>query len=251
MHRSQLTKFALVALALIAAGACKAKDQDMDQMGGAATSDAMAGGMAGAMASAEYRIVLHSTWTAANQPYEYPSSNAVSGPHFSGLIGATHNGSYSLFNEGMMPTPGLERLSEEGKHDPLDAEIRTALAAGSVGALFETGALRDFGDSLVTTVRVDSAHPMVSLVAMIAPSPDWFAGVRSVNLMENGAWVASRTMELRAYDSGGDDGMTYKASDRDTNPKKPTTANMSRHFQVNGSIGPVGTITITKVVGAM
>lgn len=136
---------------------------------------------------------------------------------FSGLIGATHNDTYSLFNEGMMPTPGLERLSEEGKHDPLDAEIRAALAAGSVGALVETGPLRDFGDSLVTTVRVNSTHPMVSLVAMIAPSPDWFAGVRSVNLMENGAWVESRTLELRAYDSGGDD----------------------------------GTITITKVAGAM
>src|SRR5689334_8141729 len=111
MHRSQLSRVALVGAAVLAMGACKPKDQDMGQAGGTTSQAAMAG--------AEYRIVLHSTWTAAHNPFEYPGSNALTGPHFSGLIGATHNGSYALFTEGSMPTPGLERLSEEGKHDPL------------------------------------------------------------------------------------------------------------------------------------
>jgi hypothetical protein len=235
MFRSQLAVLMLVSAASLGAVACKPKEQDT-----AARAP---------MAGTEYRIVLHSRWTPANFPFEYPTSNPLTGPHFSGLIGATHNASYEIFTEGAMPTPGLERLSEEGKHDPLDAEIRAALAAGSAGALIETGPLRDFTDSLVTTVRVDSAHSMISIVAMIAPSPDWFAGARNVDLMENGAWVASRTVDLRPYDSGGDDGTTYKAPDKDNNPKKPTTANMSRHFQENGAIGTVGTVTITRVGG--
>jgi hypothetical protein len=194
----------------------------------------------------EYTIVVKSMWTRDRFPFEYPEAGAFTGPHFSGVIGASHEPSYSIFAVGSRPTPGLEKLSEEGKHAPLDAEIRAAVASGSAGMLFESDALRDFKDSLVTTVRVDADHPLVSLVAMVAPSPDWFTGVSNVNLMENGSWVASRSLELWAYDSGGDDGTTYKAPDKDNNPKKPTSRATSRHFAPNGTPMPVGIVTITR-----
>jgi hypothetical protein len=228
----------MVAALAVATAAC-GRDRDERAQGGA-MADQMA------MGAAEYTVVLKSAWTPATHPFEYPTAGALTGPHFSGLIGASHNASYALFAEGAPPTPGLERLSEEGRHSPLDEEIRAAIAAGSAGALIETGALRDFGDSLVTTVQVDDAHPMVSLVAMIAPSPDWFTGAASVNLVENGAWVPSRTVELVAWDSGGDDGTTYKAPDRDANPKKPTTRAATPHFVVNGAPVPVGSVTFTR-----
>jgi hypothetical protein len=228
----------LAALALVAAGACKKAD-NQDQAG-MMMDDHMAAG------SAQYTVVVKSTWTAATHPFEYPAAGAITGPHFSGLIGAPHAAGYSLFRDGAMPTPGLERLSEEGKHAPLDEEIRAAIAAGTAGALVESGPLRDFAESLVVTVTVDSAHPMVSLVAMVAPSPDWFTGVAGVNLMENGAWVAERTLDLYGWDSGGDDGTTYKAPDRDTNPKKPTSRATTPHFVVNGVAVPVGTIRFTR-----
>jgi hypothetical protein len=194
------------------------------------------------LGSAEYTVVVKSSWTAANHPYQYPAPEA----HFSGLIGATHTPAFSLFTEGSRPTPGLERLSEQGQHSPLDQEIRAAITAGSAGVLFVSEPLRNLRDSLVAVVRVDQAHPLVSLVAMIAPSPDWFTGVRNVDLVENGAWAASRTLNLEAYDSGGDDGTTYKAVDRDTSPKKPTTKATTRHFVVNGVAVPVGTVTFTR-----
>jgi hypothetical protein len=81
---------------------------------------------------------------------------------------------------------------------------------------------------------------------MVAPSPDWFTGASNVNLVENGAWVGSRTLTLPAYDSGGDDGTTYKARDRDTNPKKATSRAATRHFIVKGRVRPVATITFTR-----
>ena len=235
MHRGMWTRLALVSAAALAAGACKGRQQ-ADQM---AQHPPMGG--------AEYTVILRSTWTAATHPFEYPTANALTGPHFSGLIGTAHSASFSLFAPGSMPTPGLERLSEEGKHSPLNDEINAAVAAHGALMLFETDPLRNFADSLVVTVRVDSLHPMVSLVAMIAPSPDWFTGVRNVNLMENGAWVENRTVDLLPYDSGGDDGTTYKASDVDNNPKKPTTLNASRHFTVNGQpAAPVGSVTFVR-----
>jgi hypothetical protein len=190
---------------------------------------------------AEYTIVVKSTWTPARHPFEYPS-----GAHFSGLIGASHNANYSIFAVGRRPTPGLERLSEEGKHSPLDDEINDAIATGNALAIFETGGLKNFKDSLVATVRVDARHPLVSVVNMVAPSPDWFTGASNVNLVENGAWVGSRTLTLPAYDAGGDDGTTYKARDRDTNPKKATSRAATRHFIVKGRVRPVATITFTR-----
>ena len=198
--------------------------------------------VAAAPATAEYTVIVKGRWTKANFSLEYPEGAA----HFSGLIGATHGDGYDIFSEGAMPTTGLERLSEEGKHTPLDAEIRAAISAGSAGALFESGALHDFADSLVTTFQVDSDHPLVSVVAMVAPSPDWFTGVRDVNLRENGQWVTSRTIDLYAYDSGGDDGTTYRAADRDTNPKKPTMKSTDPHFVSNGAAQPVGSITFLR-----
>ena len=190
---------------------------------------------------AEYTIVVKSRWTKAEHPLEWPAT-----AHFSGVIGTNHTPAYSIFAVGTPPTPGLENLSEEGKHTPFDKEIHAAIAAGNAGTLFETGPLRNFADSIVGTVKVDDAFPLVSLVMMVAPSPDWFTGVRNVDLRENGAWAPSRTLDLVAYDSGGDDGTTYLAPNKDTNPKKPTSQAMTPHFVINGQVVPVGSVTFTK-----
>jgi hypothetical protein len=207
---------------------------------------AVPGADASAMAAtqngpAEYLIVVKSRWTKAEHPFEWPAA-----AHFSGVIGASHSTAYSIFKVGTPPTPGLENLSEQGKHTPLDNEIRAAIAAGRAGELFESGPLHNFADSIVTSVNVDDSFPLVSLVMMIAPSPDWFTGVSDVNLVENGAWVTSKTLDLVAYDSGGDDGTTYLAPDMDTNPKKPTSQAMTPHFVINGKVVPVGSVTFIK-----
>lgn len=191
----------------------------------------------------EYTIVLKSLWTPSRQPLDYPTGSA----HFSGIIGASHGTAFTLFKEGNTPTPGLERLSEMGAHSPLDAELKAMVMAGKAGAIVESGPLKDFsGDSIVATVRVDAKNPLVSFVAMIAPSPDWFTGLANVNLMQNGMWVTSRTIELHAYDSGGDDGTTYKAADIDTSPKKPISRASAKHFMPNGTPLAVAVVTITK-----
>src|SRR3989454_6829673 len=97
---------------------------------------------------AEYTVIIKSTWTKTSHPFEYPS-----GAHFSGMIGASHNAKYSIFAVGRRPTPGLERLSEEGKHSPLDTEIRAAIDQGNALMLFESGGLKNWKDSMMSTVR--------------------------------------------------------------------------------------------------
>src|SRR5256714_10292724 len=177
----------------------------------------------------EYTVIIKSTWTPATHPYQYPSD-----AHFSGMIGASHNAKYSIFAIGRRPTRGLERLSEEGKHSPLNDEIKAAIDQGNALMLFESGGLKNWKDSMVATVRVDPAHPLVDVVNMVAPSPDWFTGASDVNLLENGAWVSRRRLVLSAYDSGGDDAPTHKPPYKDANPKKPPTPKQHPQFVVDG-----------------
>jgi len=242
--RLQAKLLITMTVAALAAGACR---QQAAQNETAATPAATTAPAMPKAAPVKYSVEFTPLWTKANFPFEYPDTSLIHKPHFSGLIGTAHNASYHIFAEGRMPTPGLERLSEEGKHDPLDAEIKAAIAAGNAVALSESEPLRDFTQTAKTEVMVDDAHPMVSIVAMIAPSPDWFAGVSDVNLMENGAWVPSKTLDVNPWDSGGDDGTTYLADDVDTNPKKPTMLNESRHVMKDGKVMPVARITFTRM----
>lgn len=195
---------------------------------------------------ATYEITFTPGWTARSHPLDYPEAGLLTGPHFSGIIGATHGSGYELFKVGRMPGAGIERLSEMGKHDPLDAEIKAAIAKGTAGALFETDGIKDLTKPVRFTVTVDGKNPMVSAVAMIAPSPDWFAGVANISLKEGGGWVVVKTLDVYAYDSGGDDGTTYMAADKDTNPKKPTSIAGSAHFMSGGKKVPVARITFTR-----
>jgi hypothetical protein len=218
----------------------------------AMASDAMSGdAMAAKLEPARYEVVFSSRWTEKDHPLDYPGPKyaGLSVAHFSPIIGASHAPGYALFAEGAMPSPGLEALSEMGKHQPLDTEIKAAMAAGSVLALFENDApLKDHTQSLTAEVGVDGAHPRVSLVAMLAPSPDWFAGVKDVDLVQDGQWVAEKTVDLLPYDAGGDDGDTFRADDRDSNPKKPTSLQSANpHFVVDGKLLPVASVTFRKL----
>jgi pentapeptide MXKDX repeat protein len=229
-----------------------------DSMAGdSMAADSMAGdsmaadAMAANLPPARYLVTFSSRWTAKDHPLEYPGPKyaGLSVAHFSGLIGASHKPGYALFAEGGAPTPGLERLSEEGKHDPLDAEIAAAIASGQALAKVEsTDPLKDHSKTETAEVAVDGAHPDVSIVAMIAPSPDWFAGLKDVNLVENGQWVGEKTVDLLPYDSGGDDGTTYRADDADTSPKKPIASLAGDpHFTIDGKLLPVASVTFHKL----
>lgn len=201
--------------------------------------------------SVRYQVVFSSRWTDADHPLDYPGPKfaGLAVAHFSGLIGASHKPDYVLFAEGAVPSPGIENLSETGKHDPLNEEIDAAIQSGLALAKVEsTEPLKDHSKTETAEFTVDNDHPLVSFVAMIAPSPDWFVGAKDINLMENGQWVAEKTVELFPYDSGGDDGATYRADDADTNPKKPTSSlNGNAHFTYGGKLLPVATVTFKKM----
>jgi len=197
---------------------------------------------AAAEISVTYKVTFNGTWSKATHPTEFPK-----GAHFSGLIGTTHNGGYVLFKTGKLATRGLKNLSEKGQHSPFDAEIRAAITAGTAGTLIETGPIFNPPGASSVTFKADRRHPMVSLAAMIAPSPDWFAGVRNVRLFANGKWIMRTTVTVYAYDAGTDDGRTYQAANKESKPWKAVRLNGSRHFKQGGKRVAVGTLTFEQI----
>ncbi len=189
-----------------------------------------------------YQVTFERTWSAETHPQDFPLL-----AHFSPVIGATHNGAYQVFPAGKLATAGPERLCEEGKHQPLDGEIRAAIEKGAAGALIETAEpLRSVPGKATATFEIDSKHPMVSIAAMIAPSPDWCALAANVALYQDGEWVASKTVELEAWDMGTDSATSYRALDSDSQPRGSIQLNESPYFVKNGKRVPVGSVTFVR-----
>ena len=190
-------------------------------------------------------LTFQGTWTAATHPVDYPKGGALSlsGAHFSGLIGAPHNERYRLFGEGALATRGLELLSHKGSKSPLDDELKAAGAAGNAGEIFDTGVFLDVTSPKTVTFEVSDRFPLVSVVAMIAPSPDWFVGVANLDLKENGKWVESKTVEARAWDSGTYGGNTYAAEEKPSSPHQPIALSKAPPFV---KTPPIATLTFVR-----
>ena len=89
-----------------------------------------------------------------------------------------------------------------------------------------------------TTRRRGGVRPLATVIAMIAPSPDWFVGVDGLDLRDGVGWADRVTVELRVYDAGTDSGASYAAADVATAPR--------------AAVAPVGYAPLAgRVVGTM
>ncbi len=189
---------------------------------------------------ATYTVTFTSTWADATHPHAAFPTNA----HFSSLIGATHNLSATFWLSGTLASPGIEQMAETGGTSVLRAEI--SAAAPHVGeTLVGPGLGQSPGQVLIPTFMVSRSQPLVTLVTMIAPSPDWFVGVHGLALLdEQNKWHDEITVTLYPYDAGTDDGTDYTSADvAPPIPQPIRSASGVAPF----SLAPMGTFTFTRV----
>ena len=98
------------------------------------------------------------------------------------------------------------------------------------------------------TITVSDQFDHISLVSMIAPSPDWFVGIHGVDLRENGVWARELVFDLDPYDSGTDAGINYTSSNADITPHLPI-ANIADEFPFTGT-PRIGTFRLTLLTPA-
>lgn len=164
---------------------------------------------------AQYRLTFTAFWSEETHPVDFPSN-----PHFSGLIGMVHNEEASLFREGEFASEGIKEMAEKGKKEPLDQEIGNLVANNKALHLISGNFLSLSPGEIKHEFEVSESHSLVSMVSMIAPSPDWFVAVTNVQLIENNEWVDKKTVDFSVYDAGTDSGISFTSENQATNPRE-------------------------------
>jgi len=193
-------------------------------------------------ATARYSVTFNATWSAATHPQEIPPN-----PHFSPLVGGTHSARVGFWAPGGLASDAIEAMAELGASDPLAREVEAAIAAGNAQHVLRGGAIDLSPGSVSLEFEVGRDFPLVTLVSMLAPSPDWFVGVHDLSLIEGGDWAGERLVTLYSYDAGTDSGASYRSPDFDTQPREPVARIDGAPLAMNGSVAPVGTFTFRRL----
>ncbi len=186
-------------------------------------------------------MTFDAMWSATTHPLEFPSN-----PHFSTLVGGTHNQCVSFWEEGGLASEGIRQMAELGATGTFEAEVTASANASQV--LLGTGSFNSPGSNSIE-FDVAESYPLVTLVSMLAPSPDWFVGVTAHPLYVDDAWIDLEQVSLFAYDAGTDSGASYASPNAPTSPREPIAANTSPPFTAKQSLVPVGTFTFELLTG--
>lgn len=72
--------------------------------------------------------------------------------------------------------------------------------------------------ALIGPLSMNSDHFLISTIAMMAPSPDWFSGFYDFDIRNGDMWLDSFVIETFPWDAGTDAGTTYLAADMPIDP---------------------------------
>jgi hypothetical protein len=195
-----------------------------------------------AATTARYRATFRATWSGATHPVDFPAS-----AHFSPLVGGTHNTSVTFWREGAIATDGIRDMAERGLTATLSNEISLAVSAGTAERVFTGGNIGDSPGTATAEFAVSQQFPRVTLVSMIAPSPDWFVGVSALPLFDNGQWIDETRIDLIPWDAGTDSGATFMSPDQATLPRIPISRIVAAPLSPSGRVTPLGTFTFTRL----
>lgn len=193
--------------------------------------------------TANYDFSLTTIWNSSDHTSVPP------GAHWSALVGATHNTLNEFVEIGVVSpnTDGIKDVAELGDSNNFRGEVNTAISINKANQWINAGGLGNpVGSFIYNDLQVNENFPFITLVSMVAPSPDWFIAVNSVNLRSgnasiNNGWKDSFTMDVFAYDAGTDDGSDYGSPNAVSNPR--VAVFMLNNSPINGN--RMGTITFT------
>ena len=184
-----------------------------------------------------YELTFTSTWSRDTHPTNFPS-----GPHFSFLIGGTHNSSVNFWTTGQTASNGIRQMAERGWTSILQGEVQQAINASNAYAVIRGGGIGHSPGSVKKTFTIHPSWSLVTVTSMLAPSPDWFVGVSGLNLLdENNNWIQRHEVELFVYDAGTDSGSSYHSDDVITDPRENIRRIETSPFLVDGAVKSVGT----------
>ena len=194
--------------------------------------------------TATYELTFTNSWSNNTFPTNYPDN-----AHFSPLVGLTHNEKTSIFKRDTNASPGIISMAETGSKELLKGEIAVIQNLGDSGNLIDELGIPVNETSVTITFEASQDFSLLSIVSMVAPSPDWFVGINSLVLFENNQWVDDITVQLAVYDAGSDSGEVFKSENIITTPlevikrlstnRADTDFEEGVHFETEGYIGVI------------
>ena len=92
------------------------------------------GGARAADPTADYTVSFEAIWSFENHPTNFPPN-----PHFSPLIGATHDGSVVFWTPAGIASDGIESMAETGQTGLLTSEINAVLPGAIDTDMLQSG----------------------------------------------------------------------------------------------------------------
>ncbi|XP_067001720.2 spondin-1 [Anabrus simplex] len=168
---------------------------------------------------AKYKMVFEGIWSNKTHPKDFPFSLWLT--HFSDVIGASHERNFSFWGEGQIATDGLRMVAEWGSVRGMESELRAN--SKHLRTLIKAAGLwyPNVNTNTSSTFRVDRRRPLVSLVSMLGPTPDWIVGVNGLNLCRRDcSWTEEKIVDLYPWDAGTDSGISYMSPNSPTIPRE-------------------------------
>lgn len=159
----------------------------------------------------EYKLTVRNDWSQAHHKPGAPAFSTVVQPHFSHFGGGTHNSSLIVWEEGQLSSEGMIKMQETGWIDQpgtrrdLGNEFEGHISSGSAWSFLNYPIPDPWfpaGTETELNFEIEASHPLVTLVSMLGPSPDWFVGVSGLNLREGNQWKQLVEVDLYPYDGG-------------------------------------------------
>jgi Spondin_N len=192
---------------------------------------------------ASYKIIITGTWAA-------PQHTIPPTEHFTQFIGLIHSDECNVFKLGTLASKGVENVAEVGSSTVLKKEMDSMILANKALSKFFLTIPGIIGKDS-TNISVNIKNARISFESMLAPTPDWFVGIDSYNLIQNGKWVTDITIPVYGYDAGTEDGDVFGYANPATVPQQPislmTPANASVIANGNMVIAPFASLRIMKL----
>lgn len=156
--------------------------------------------------SATYNVTFQNFLTTSDFGDLIPPTGLV----FSPLAGASHSNRQSFFTIRGFASPEVEQIAENGVNELFVTRAKMlSMMGGGVKTVASVEGLTLPGHASVLTFDVDCEHPFITVLGMIAPSPDWIVQINNRNTFVDGMFLKYMAGDLIAYDGGTDDGREF------------------------------------------
>lgn len=169
------------------------------------------------VAGQKLKITFLSPWgkTDSENIINFPKS-PLEKPHTGNMLLVLHDENYKMFDIGKDASEGIAQSAMYGINDILISDIKSKGYKYYTASSMETPGQQSFA------ITYNPKFPLLSFTTMIAPSPDWFTGLPSVDLREISKIISDKNLKtginlpLYVLNAGVDYGTEFK-----TYPKKP------------------------------